>query len=239
RGRRSALTRVTNRRAIDCRQARHEEVFAAAEHVERLDGVNPAAHGVFRDGEYRVVLLQPDVWIAFGAQVHEVSVVDPLLLQEFDRLRRPGADEDEVGTAWDFIVVLRHRVWIVRRAERRAAANDAMEVHIGQLRQLRVARIHATRVRAERDSQSLRVAAIREIVVALRIGAERRIVVLWSQLERSTAAPTAYELGGEQLSLFVGRGVLLQEPIERSDGRLIYAETGKGAVASESVWNWR
>src|SRR5262245_26570376 len=133
RSRRSVDCSARSKRAkpFDRRQTRHEQIFAAAEHVERLDAVNPAAHGFFRDREYRVVLLQPDIWIAFGAEVHEVSVVDPFLLQEFDRLRRLGADEDEVGTAWDFIVVFRHGVWIVRRAERRAAAEDATWVHIG------------------------------------------------------------------------------------------------------------
>src|SRR5690242_12948066 len=52
-------------------QGRHEEVLAAAQHVECLDAVDPAPDRMLRDGERRAVLLQPDVRITFVAQVHE------------------------------------------------------------------------------------------------------------------------------------------------------------------------
>jgi hypothetical protein len=128
------------------RQRGHEEVLAAAQYVERLDVVDSAPDRILRDRERRAVLLQPDVRIAFVAQVHEVAVVDPLLLQELHRGHGLGAEEDEIAAARDVIVSLRDRVRVVGCPVGRAAPDDAVNVHVGEERQLGVARVHAPHV---------------------------------------------------------------------------------------------
>src|SRR6476619_4550639 len=79
------------------RQAGHEKVFATAKDIERLDPVTAKAHRLVRNREDRILVLQADDWITLVAEPHEVSLVNPLLLQEFHRRHRLGADEEEVS----------------------------------------------------------------------------------------------------------------------------------------------
>ena len=134
----------------------------------------------------------------------EVAVVDPLLLQEFDRGHRLGADEQEVGAARHFVIFLGQRVRIVWRSIRRAAPDEAMQVDVGQPGELRVARVHAPNVASERRLPATRVVRVVEVVVPLRVGAERRVVDVRRQRQRRTAAPTADQLRGEQFPFFLG-----------------------------------
>ncbi len=71
--------------------------------------------GCLRNGEGRPFLLPPDDRVTLAVGADEIAVVDPLLLQEFDRGHRLGADEQEDGAARHFVVLLR-----TARSDRRA-----------------------------------------------------------------------------------------------------------------------
>src|SRR6185295_14533412 len=79
--------------------ARHEKVLAALQHVEGLDAMNASPDRCLRNREGRPFLLPPDDRVALVAHADEIAVVDPLLLQKFDRGHRLGADEFEDGAA--------------------------------------------------------------------------------------------------------------------------------------------
>src|SRR5439155_18376830 len=109
---------------------------------------------------------------------------------------------------------------------------DAMDVHIRKYRHLRVARIHATHVAAQRHPFALRITGVDEIVISLRIFAERLIVLRRRERQWRTAAPAPDEFRRQQLALIVGLTVLSQEPVERSSPRLVFSQTNVGAVAA-------
>src|SRR5262249_13480256 len=233
---RSALLLLA-RDPLQGRQARHEEIFAAAEHVERLDSVDAAPHGVPWDSECRLFLLplQPDDGVALTADRDEVAFVDPLLLQEFHGGHRLGADEQEVDAAGDLVGLHRQRVGIVGWSIGRPAPNDAVYVHIRQPGELRVPRVHAPDVASERRLTAARVPGVIEIVVPVRIRAERGIVHVRSQGQRSAAAPATHQLRGQQFPLFLRGSMRVEESIEGAHARLILAQTHKGPVAAEYV----
>src|SRR5215471_16421867 len=154
-------------------QARHEEVLAPSKHVERFDAVNATSDRLVRNRERRPFLLEPYDRVALMAGPDEIAVVDPFLLQEFDGRHRLGADEQEVGAALNGVI--RQHVRIVRRAIRRAAPDNAMDVHIGQTREFRVPRVHTPDMASERYLQAARVIRVIEVVVPLRVRAEGTI----------------------------------------------------------------
>src|SRR6266404_469572 len=129
--------------------------------------------------------------------------------------------------------MLRDRVPIVGRSVGGAAPNDAMDVYIRKHRHLRVARIHATHVAAQRRLFALRITGIGEIVISLRIFAERPIVLCRREHQWCAATPTPNEFRCQKLALLVGLKVLSQEPVERSDPRLVFSQTNIGAVAAQ------
>jgi hypothetical protein len=59
------------------RQARHEEVLTAAEHVEGFYAVDAASHRLLRNGERCSFFLQPDNGITLVTGADEIAVVDP------------------------------------------------------------------------------------------------------------------------------------------------------------------
>src|SRR6266446_4372067 len=131
--------------------------------------------------------------------------------------------------------MLRDRVPVVGRSVGRAAPDDAMDVHIRKHRHLRVARIHAAHVAAQRHPFALRITGVGEIVISLRIVAERRIVLCRRERQWRTATPAPDELRRQQLALLGGLAVRSQEPVERSDPRLVFAQTNVRAVAAQYV----
>ncbi len=82
---------------------------------------------------------------------------------------------------------------------------------------------------------STRVVRVVEVVVPLRVCAEGRVVDVRRQGQRGAAAPTADQLGGEQLPLFLGAAIGPEESIEGADPGLILAKAHIGAVAAEDV----
>ena len=70
--------------------------------------------------------------------------------------------------------------------------------------ELRVARVHTPHVGTERHLPAMRIVRVVEVVVPLRVGAERGIVLVRRQRQRRAAAPAADQLRGEQFALFLG-----------------------------------
>src|SRR5262249_21479518 len=138
------------RKPLQSAEAWHEEILAAAKHVERFDPVNASSDRLLRDRESRPFLLPPDDRITLAADPDEVAIVDPLLLQELYGGHRPGADEQENGAARHLIIRFGQRVWIVRLSIRRAAPDEAMDVDIGQALKRCVPRIHAPDMASKR-----------------------------------------------------------------------------------------
>src|ERR1044071_9809123 len=112
---------------------------------------------LLRNRKNRAFFLAPDDRITFVAEANEIALVDPLLLQEFDRRHRVRADEEEDGAARDFIVFFGERVRIVWRAVGRAPPDDAMDVHVGQTGEFGVARVHAPNMGSERHLLATRI----------------------------------------------------------------------------------
>src|SRR5260221_4736742 len=108
-----------------------------------------------------------------------------------------------------------------------------MDVYISEDRHLRVARVHATHVAAQRYTFALRISGVGEIVISLRIFAERHIVLCRRERQWRAATPAPDEFRRQQLALIVGLTVLSQEPVERSDPRLVFSQTNIGAVATQ------
>src|ERR1700730_5965943 len=112
------------------REAWHEEILPATQHIERLDVVNAAPDRLCGNRERRAFLLKADNRIPFLANSREISVVNPLPLQELQSGHRLGAEKQEMQPARDLIVAVRERVCVVWRSVSRAAPDDAMEIHI-------------------------------------------------------------------------------------------------------------
>src|SRR6266478_2319657 len=108
-----------------------------------------------------------------------------------------------------------------------------MDVHVRKHRHLRVAWIHATHVAAQRHPFALRITGVGEIVISLWIFAERRIVLCRRECQWRAATPAPDEFRRQQLALLVGLTVLSQEPVERSDPRLVFSQANVGAVAPQ------
>src|SRR5216684_9295246 len=108
-----------------------------------------------------------------------------------------------------------------------------MNVYIREHWHLRAARIHATHVAAQRHLFALRITGVGEIVISLWIVAQHRIVLCRRECQWRAATPAPDELRRQQLALLVGLTVLSQEPVERSDPRLVFSQANVGAVAAQ------
>src|SRR5215467_7328350 len=71
----------------------HKEILATAKHVERFYPGDAVPDRLAWNGKCRAFLLQADNRVTFVADAYEISIVDPFLLQEFDRGHCLGADE--------------------------------------------------------------------------------------------------------------------------------------------------
>ena len=110
-----------------------------------------------------------------------------------------------------------------------------MDVHVCEERHLGVARVHSPHVAAERHLSAVRIGGIGEVVVAQRVGAERRVVLVRRECQWGAAAPAPHQLRREQFPLVFGLRIRLQEAIERPDPRLVLAQPDVCAVSSQHV----
>src|SRR5258705_10449247 len=111
-----------------------------------------------------------------------------------------------------------------------------MDVYISEDRHLRVARVHATHVAAQRRPFALRTTGVGEIVISLRIFAEPYIVLPLRERQWRAATPAPDEFRRQQLPLLVGLTVLSQEPVKCSNPRLVFSQTNISAIAAQHVW---
>src|SRR5690349_14533283 len=91
---------------------------------------------------------------------------------------------------------------------------------------------------SEGCAPATRVIRVIKIVVALRVGAECGIVNIGGEHERSAAAPASDQLRSEQFLFCFGASMRAEEPIERTDARLVFAKADISAVATEYVRLW-
>src|SRR5256885_7671524 len=110
-----------------------------------------------------------------------------------------------------------------------------MQVDVSQLREFRAPRVHAPNMASERGLPATRIVRVVKVIVTLRVRTECRVVAVRRQHQRSTAAPAADQLRGEQFPFCISASMRLEESIECTDARLIFAKAHKGAVATEYV----
>ena len=215
----------------------HEHVFAAAEAVERGHAVDALADGAVGDGEPTRFLVESDDGVAFGTEVDEVAAVDPLLLEELDRVVGAGADEDEEQAALVVLVVGGGEVGVPFGAERRGAADDPVDVLVREDRQLAAARVHAAHVRRVGAHEAAAVVGVVEVVVAGLIHAEVDVVLLGGEDERRPRPPPADELGAQGVAglLRVLLRVLAEEVVPGADTAVVLAEHDERAVTTQHV----
>ena len=100
-----------------------------------------------------------------------------------------------------------------RRPVGRPSSDHPPTVHVVP----RVARIYPANVRAKRHGVAVRVhVLVGEVVVALKIGPERRVVLLGREYERRAAAPAPHQLRRDEFLLLV-RVPCAQEVTELAD----------------------
>ena len=119
------------------------------------------------------------------------------------------------------------------RAVGGAAADHAAPVHVRG----RVAGIHPPHVRAERNRIAMRIHfLVVEVVVALRVGAQRGIVFVRAPDEWRAAAPASHQFRCDQLLLLRSVAVLAQE-IAKPDHMLLQTAIGhEAAVTGKNFW---
>src|SRR5580700_4104807 len=224
---------------IQCREvskrldAREEEVGAASHGGEGRQAGDFFADRALRDFVFERAVLSANDRVAFVAEFMEVVVVHPYVLCELEladeaRADHEGSDAAFHAVLWRFL----RQMWAVGGA----AADHAAAVHIVR----RVAGIHSPHVRAERYRIAMGIhLLIVEVVVALRIGTERRIVLVGCQHQRCAAAPAAHQLCCNQFLFFGRLSVLAQEVAELADMLLQAAISHIAAVAGQNLRLWQ
>ncbi len=199
-----AIRRPSDAREVSKRlDAGQEEVGAASDGGEGRQPCDLLPDRPLRDLEFQRAVLLADDRIALVAEFVEIPVIDPHVLRELELADEARADHEGRDPALHAVL---RRAFRQRRAVGGAAADHAAPVHVRG----RVARIHAPDVRAERHGIPVRVhLLVVEVVVPLRVGPERRIVLVRRQHERGAAAPAAHELRGDEF-LFLRRLAVLR-----------------------------
>ena len=147
----------------------------------------------------------PDDRITLVAELVKVRVVDPDVLCKLE-LSHEARTNNESGNA--SIDTIFRRAFGQRRAISGSSANHPASLHIDSS----VARVHPPYVRTKRSgvAKGIRLRII-EIIVALRIGGEGRIVLVGCQRQGSAAAPAAHQFCGNPFLLGGGCPMLAQK----------------------------
>ena len=175
-----------------------------------------------------------DERVLIRRRADEDAVVQPLRLDELELALQVRTREDEDDAPVD-AVVLEHAVG-QHRAVARAAPDHPVEANVdASLVVERVARVGPTRVRAGRALEATQIVPVAEVVVALRVGAERGVVLLRGQRERRAALPAPDHLGAEQRLLLAARGSRAEVLPVGGDARVQLPEDDVGAVAAEHL----
>src|SRR5262245_2266437 len=140
------------------------------------------------DLELQRAILRADDWIVLVAEFMKIRIVDPHVLRELKLANETGTTH-KGGNASLHAVLGRafRQFWTVGTP----ATYHPAPVHVRS----GVTRIHAPNVRAEWNGITVRIhLPVIEVVIALRVRAERRIIVIRRQNERSAAAPASHQL---------------------------------------------
>ena len=188
-------------------QTRQEAVLAAAGDHEAGQVLQAAPDRLLRDGGAAGSAVVPGYRVLLAGVADEVAVVDPLGLDEFELSFEVGPDEDSdqapVGA-----VVLQHALW-QRRAVGGAAADEA--VHPCVADDGGIAGVDAPDVRTGGAPEAaIVVLPVQEVVVAVRIGAQLRVIVLRGQRQRRPAGPAPDHLRRQERLLLGAGGVRAQ-----------------------------
>src|SRR5918998_937071 len=188
-------SRVELREPAHRPQARREAVLAAARDDERREILEPAPDRPLGNGEAARPVVRTDERVLLQRGADEDAVVQPLGLDElelpFEVRAREYEDDAAIGA-----VVFEHALG-QHRSVARAAPDDAVQADVdGAVAVQRVARIRAPCVRTQGALEAPRIVAVEERVVALRVIAERRVVDVRRERERSAALPAAEHLRG-------------------------------------------
>src|SRR5258708_12089636 len=93
-----------------------------------------------------------------------------------------------------------------------------MAIDLGNLVLELVPRVHAPCMRAKRAFEALGIViVVQKIVVALRIGTELWVIILWTEREGRTAAPAPHHLGSQPFFLRRAGGACRQVSAEPAD----------------------
>ena len=145
--------------------------------------------------------------IVFIAQLVELWVVHPNVLHEFELANETGADHERRNTAIGSILRSAFRQ---RRPVCRATTQDLAPIYIHG----RVTWIHPADMRAQRHSVTLGVhLRIVEVVIALRVVGERRIIFVGRKHKGGAASPAAHQFCRDQLLVICGGPALLAQKI--------------------------
>src|SRR5205809_3365237 len=116
----------------------------------------------------------------------KVFVVNPDVLREFKLPDEAGAAHEGGDASLHTII---GRAFRQRWSVGSPAADHAPSIHVRS----RVARIHAPNVRTKWRGVTVRIhLSVIKVVVALAVGAERRIVLFRREDERSAASPASH-----------------------------------------------
>ena len=209
--------------------AGEEKVSAASHGGEGRQAGDLFADRTLGDFEFERAVLMADDRVALVAELVKIPVVHPDVLRELELPDEARADHESGNAA--LRAVLR-RVLRQMRSVGGAAADHAAAVHVRG----GVAGIHAADVRAERHRIAMRVLLlVVEVVVALQIRAQRRIVFVGRQHERRAASPAAHQLRRHEFLLLGRLAVLAQEVAKRADMLLQAAIGHEAAVAGQDL----
>src|SRR5687767_2949796 len=111
--------------------------------------------------------MRPRYRITLCLEAQEVSIFNPVLLQELICVWRGSTQEDEKDAAAQTIV-FEHSI-LEGRPIRVTVTDDSVQIHVIQQRQWCVAGIHPADMRSQRAAEAFRVFAVEEVVHLLKI----------------------------------------------------------------------
>ena len=218
------LSSDSQRRAL--RLGMKQVLAAARDHKLRQPLKTPAD----RSSRNSKVIGPAENGISGVARANKITLLDPLRLDELELPPKVCTDEGEYQTAIS-AVVLQNAVR-QQGAVGSAAPDHAMDAD--DHGHFCVARIHASHMGAGRCLVAKRIVfLIEEVIVAPRVGSQRRIVVERAARQGSAAPPAPHHLGRQQFLLTAACGVRLQILAERSHPLIQLPEGEIGAVATE------
>ena len=194
---------------------RKEEVATALYGRESGQALYLSSDRTLRDRQIVGAVLSADHRIAFIAQLVEIWVVDPDVLREFELAHETCADHECGNAAID--------PSSGAPSGRGGPYVAPRRIHFATLDIYgRVTWVHPPNMGAQRDGVTLGIhLCVVEVVVALRVVGERRIVFVRRKHKGSAASPAAHQFCCKQLLVICGRPALLAQKVAKGDHVLL------------------